>query len=194
MANHHKKFLLGLLCGSLFFCMQAQAQDTSTGSSTLPKPRAVEETTEWRPHVGLMLGVNSPEGSYRAAPEYALDVGYQPYIPFGLGLEIATSRIEQKDDGDALSRTMAWVKGSYHFGGDTVILKDSYVGVGLGAAMKSDGTDIASAPLLGFDIPFKNANSQERAYFSLGAHAKYMVVSGSDPDALSLNGVMKYWY
>lgn len=180
---------LAAIC-ALAFSFGAQAQE-KTGSSTFPKPREVVDQSELRPHVGVMVGVANPEGSYRSSGEYGIDVGYQPLIPFGLGLEITGSAIES-DAGDRLDRTGILAKATYNFGGETVVIRDSYVGLGLGAALKSDGTDLVSAPLVGFDIPINREKG--RNMFSLGANAKYIIVGSSDPDTLSVNGVVKYWY
>jgi hypothetical protein len=180
---------LTVLC-ALAISFSAQADQTS--ASTFPKPREVMASSEWRPHVGAFLGAAVPEGSYRSSSEYGIDVGYQPFIPFGLGLEINGSQIEESDTGDRLDRTGVLAKATYHFGGETAIIKDSYAGLGIGAILKSDGTDLVSAPLVGFDIPMKSDDKRE--FFSLGASAKYAIVGSSDPDTLSINGVMKYWY
>jgi hypothetical protein len=86
------------------------------------------------------------------------------------------------------------MKGTYNFGGTTPVIKDSFVGVGVGPVIKNDGTDIAIAPLAGFDIPLKEETNHERDFYSLGLHAKYMFVSSSDPKELSVNAALKYWY
>lgn len=162
-------------------------------TSTFPKERPLNEWSESRPHVGLIAGLSAPEGSFRSTTEYGIDVGYQPYIPFGLGAELTHSRT-RSDVDELLDRTTLLFKGTYNFGGMTPIIKDSYVGIGVGAIAKNDGTDLAAAPLVGFDIPLKDESQKGRDFFSLGAHAKYLVVSSNDPDAFSVNAVLKYWY
>lgn len=162
-------------------------------TSTFPKERPLSEWSESRPHVGLIAGLAAPEGSFRSTTEYGIEAGYQPYIPFGLGAELTHLRT-RSDVDELLDRTTLLLKGTYNFGGTTPIIKDSYVGLGFGAIAKNDGTDLAMAPLVGFDIPLKDATQKGREFFSLGAHAKYVVVSSNDPDALSVNAVLKYWY
>lgn len=155
------------------------------GQSIMVAPRPVRLQSEYRPHVGVTMGGINPEGGEVAAAEFGLDVGYQPYIPFGLGAELNVT------SGD-LQRDSFIVKGSYHFGGDIPVIKDSYVSAGVGAVFKSDGTDAALVPMLGFDIPVLESDMGER--ISLGANAKYMLVGGSNDDALALRAVAKYWF
>jgi hypothetical protein len=181
--------ILALAASTTVYAAPAERDSTST----FPKERPLSEWSESRPHVGVIAGVTAPEGSFDSTAEYGIDVGYQPYIPFGLGAELTHSRT-RSDVDELLDRTSLLVKGTYHFGGTTMLIKDSYVGVGVGAIAKNDGTDLAAAPLVGFDIPLKDESQKGREFFSLGAHAKYMVVSSNDPDGLSMNAVLKYWY
>lgn len=160
--------------------------------SAMPMHRPVANRSELAPHIGLMAGVAAPEGRYGTNGEYGIDIGYQPYIPFGAGLEVSHVELRNSTDNDKLERTNVLLKASYNFGGTTPVIRDSYIGLGLGAVLKQDGTDLATAPFFGFDIPL--AARAEDANFSLGANAKYLIVSGSDPDAFSVNGVLKYWY
>lgn len=162
-------------------------------TSTFPVERPLNSWSESRPHVGLIAGVTDPNGSFRSTAEYGLDVGYQPYIPFGIGAELTHSRT-RSDSDELLDRTSLLFKGTYNFGGTTPVIKDSYIGLGAGPVLKNDGTDVAIAPLIGFDIPLKDETNKDRNFLSLGAHAKYMIVSSSDPSGLSVNAVLKYWY
>lgn len=166
-------------------------EDTNqTSNSNFPKPREVASQEETRTHVGILAGIATPEGSYDSRGEYGLDIGYQPYIPIGLGL-IAAYHETEAGPGTNLRQTDLLAKVTYNLGGTIPVIKDSYFGLGLGAVFKQDATNIASAPLLGFDIPLKE---EGHSYLSLGASAKYVIVSGNDPDTLSVNGVLKYWY
>ena len=172
------------------FSLQAQAQTKKeTGASTLPKPRPVAESSEWKPHVGVMAGVAVPSGSGKSKAEMGLDVGYQYYIPFSLGAEYMHSEVDtgsETNDRDALM-----VKGSYNFGGDQEFIRNSYAALAVGAVFTPDGTAAALAPILGFDIPIKRS---EDKYFSLGANTRYTFVSDNETDTYSLTGVVKYWY
>lgn len=158
-------------------------------TNTMPAPKPVTELSEFKPHVGILLGAAQPEGSGITASEVAIDIGYQPYIPFGIAAEFNHARI---DDGDeAQDRNTLWLKGSYNFGGTMPVVKNSYMGLGLGSVFKPDGTSLAIAPILGFDIPV--ARTQDGVY-SLGASARYAVVGDEEVDTFTLGGVVKYWY
>lgn len=158
-------------------------------TSVMPQPKPVTQQSEWKPHVGVMIGAAQPESSGITASEFALDIGYQPYIPFSLGAEFNHARI---DDGtEAQDRNTIWLKGAYNFGGNTVVLKDSYVGLGVGSVFKPDGTSLAVAPQAGFDIL---VSAREEGNITLGANLRYAIVGDGEVDTLSLSGVLKYWY
>ena len=182
-------FILAVATGSQIYAAEAHRDSTST----FPAERPLTSWSESRPHIGLIAGVASPEGSFKSAAEYGIDAGYQPYVPFGLGAEITHSRT-RSDVDELLDRTTLLIKGTYNFGGTTPVIKDSFVGLGVGGIAKNDGTDFAVAPLVGFDIPLEAEKSKERNMMSLGASAKYTFVSSSDPNGLSVNAVLKYWY
>lgn len=180
------KALLAILASGI---LSMNAWAAETGTSTIPERRSVQRQSEYKPHVGLLAGAAQPEGSGETASELGFDIGYQPYIPFGAGLEYIHSRV---DDGiDKRDRDTVLLKGTFNFGGTMTLIKDSYVGLGLGAVFLPDRTAAVAAPLLGFDIPLQ----QDRQEFvSLGASAKYAVVSDGEVDTFSLNGVVKYWF
>jgi hypothetical protein len=176
------------------FAVSANAAETTTGevSSTFPKT-AQTDAEGVQPHIGVKAGVANPEGSYDSAPEFGLDVGFQPYIPFGVGAAVTTSRNTSKAGGRDLERTSVLARGTYNFGGSTPVIKNSWVGVAAGPVFKHNGTDLGVAPILGFDIPLREA--AVGSYLSLGADAKYLALINSDEsDALSVNGVVKYWF
>jgi hypothetical protein len=178
---------------AVFLAVSVNAQTTRTGetSSTFPKATPSDMQT-MSPHVGVKAGFASPEGSYDSAPEIGIDVGFQPYIPFGLGAAITTSKNTPKGAGRELERTSILARGTYNFGGSAPVIKNSWVGIAAGPVLRSNGTDIGMAPIVGFDIPMREASSN---YLSLGADAKYLVMVNSDEaDALSINGTVKYWF
>lgn len=179
----------------IFFSSLPLLAADETGKSVTPQPRPVTESSEWKPHVGIIMGAAYPEGNGGASGEFGLDIGYQPYIPYGLGAQYTHSRV---DVGDGTQdRDTLWVKGTYNFGGDIAILKESYVGLGLGAVFSSDETAAAVAPLIGFDLPVGNkaaAHELGKDFFTLGASARYAVISNGDVDTFSLNAIVKYWY
>lgn len=176
--------LLGHFNGSL------AAEDSQSSAATFPKAQPIYQADQQRPHVGLLVGTATPEGAYKTSGEVGVDIGYQPYIPFGAGVEISTSE-HRNDRDDRIQRTYVMVKGTYNFGGATPIIKDSFVGAGFGPVFKGNGTGVALAPLVGFDLPIYEDNTD---VITLGAHAKYLLMDGSDPDSLSVNAAMKYWY
>lgn len=173
----------------------AFAQDTGESQTTFPKPAPVTTDAAYQPHVGIIAGHSMPEGSYRSNVEYGIDVGYQPYIPFGLGLEVSQATYEGDGPNPEVIRTKALVKASYNMGGNTVIIKDSYVGLGVGPMIERADADtnvyVGFMPNLGFDIPIGN---QVENKFSLGGNARYLVSSSDTPDVFSLNGVAKFWF
>jgi hypothetical protein len=158
-------------------------------NKTLPETREVRVESEYKPHVGLSYGVMMPEGSYSNDDVFGLDIGFQPLIPFGLGLEYTMTNVDA-DGGGSFDRNDLLVKGSYNFGGDMAVIKHSFAGLGLGASFNDGGTDWVMAPLVGFDIPL----SDSLEHVSLGAAAKYSIYEGSQPDSLSLSAALKYWF
>lgn len=176
--------LIGLIA-TLVFSMQAKAE--SVESRTFPEIRKADRS-EYQPHMGLIAGVVNTNNSSGNTGDYGLDVGYQPYIPFGVGLEATFSR-SPDTTGQDQDRTSLLAKGTYNFGGDTPLIKNSYVGAALGTILRSDNSYLAGGPLVGFDIPVA-----EKGKFTLGASAKYLFVDGVEPDAAVVNAAAKYWF
>lgn len=181
----NKSTLVSLI--PLMFTLHVRAQDNR--SSEVVDMRAVESRSELKPHIGFMAGATQAEGTSQSTSQLGIDVGYQPYIPFGLAAEYSYSRLDDGDEAD--NRNTLWAKGSYHFGGNTVVIRNSYVGLGLGAVLKTDGTSLAAAPMLGFDIPVVDRGAQG---LSLGAMTRYAVVGNDESDTLLLSGVVKFWF
>jgi hypothetical protein len=179
-----------------FGSLSAFAAETGRTQGTFPKmaPNMTEDYI--KPHVGVFAGLANPEASFDTSVEYGLDVGFQPWSPIGIGFELSglgTDRMQGSTPQD-LNRTNILVKGTYNLGGSIPVVRYSYLGLGLGAVVDSSayrGTHTGIAPLLGFDIPLTSAPSQ---FFSLGAAAKYVFVSGPSPDGISVNGMAKYWF
>jgi hypothetical protein len=192
-----KKHLLTPLFSLLLLSLSCASFAQGKSTSAFPKPRPIKSNQEYRIHAGVFGGVATPEERFRNTPEYGVDVGFQPYIPFGVGLEVSAFSTDRSIDGvrDQLNRTMVLAKASYNFGGDQILLRDSYVGLGLGPAFDSsspwNGTHFVTAPMLGFDIPLARS---EADFISLGLVAKYHFVSGPSPDGFALNGAAKYWF
>ncbi len=186
------KFIFSLLV-TLYFNPLAWAQ---TSSSTLPEPKEATTVEQQKPHIGARLGIASPEGGYGGAAEYGLEVGFQPYIPYGAAVEI-TNFTSDKNEGD-LNRTKVLARGTYNFGGTNMIVRHSYVGLGLGPVFDtvpgdSDvrlGTDLQA----GIDFPLNAVGLIARKSMSLGATANYLFVSNSGVDTFGVNGLLKYWF
>jgi len=191
------KCLLSFAAMTALFVPQAQAQTqnekvaTPAQTSTFPTPKRIGDRSELRPHVGVIAGMASPEGSYYNAPLLGLNVGYQPYIPFSLGLSVTRSTNMIKGPGDDLERTTVLAQAAYNFGGSTEVVKNSWIGVAAGPVFRRDGTDTAIAPTLGFDIPIQQEADHD---VTLGASAQYLIVNTGAPDTFNLNGVIKYWF
>lgn len=186
------KLPLSMFVLALSLSLTALAQNkANTGASTLPKPRPVEDTTEWKPHVGLMGGITSPSGSGNNAGEFGIDVGYQYYIPFSLGAEYLHSEVDNGATTD--KRDTVMVKGSYNFGGDNSFFRKTYAALAVGASFTPDGTALAAAPIVGFDYPIRDGE-RTKDYFSVGANARYTFVGNNETDTFSLLGAVKYWY
>ena len=163
-------------------------------SDITPELRAVNKQSDYVPHVGLSLGVGAPEGSLNAGENYALEIGFQPYIPFGTAMEL--SRAEYSAANQKLNRTSLLLKGAYNFGGTIPIVRHSYVGLGLGPVWEERrrGTNVALGflPNLGFDYPLKDVFSNTP--LSVGVNASYLLTSSGEPSVFAMNGVLKYWY
>jgi hypothetical protein len=170
----------------------ALAEDTPTGrSSAITEPRPAEGLGEQKPSVGLMLGYADTEAGRTSSFGYGLEYAVQPYIPFGAAVELSGYSADGTDTQPSITRTKLLFKGNYNFGGDVAVIKDSYVGVGIGPVWDNilgrSQIDFGIAPQVGFDIPL-NPN------YTLGANANYLFVGGAKPDAFALNGVAKYWF
>lgn len=155
---------------------------------TLPLIKEVHNREESRIHVGLNMGINNAEGTRGATPELGMDIGYQPMIPFGLSLEVSTSRFDGADD-EYNKRTTILARGTYNFGGDTPVIRYSYFGIAAGPVFLNDGTEMGFAPVIGFDVPL----TEDKAY-SIGLIAKYLFVTSKDPDSLITSAAFKYWF
>ncbi len=176
----------------------ASAQDT-TSTTTFPKASEQRAApSEQKPHVGLTLGTMNPDNNYSTAFEYGVDAGFQPWVPFGVGLElsyVATDRAEGARDQD-LNRYTILPRMTYNLGGNVPVIRNMYLGLGAGAIIDdgspNQGTHFGFAPLAGFDIPL--VQNPARNFVSLGLGTKYLFVSGPSPDAFSVNGLVKYWF
>lgn len=188
-----KKFILALLTIAGSFCF------AQTSTTTFPAPSAITDQDQIKPHIGVRLGVADSDSGYRGAAEIGAEVGYQPYIPFGAGLEVTNFTAGNSNDGVGdLNRTKVLLRGTYNFGGVQEIIRHSYVGLGIGPVFDtvsgSSDTRLGTDLLAGIDFPLTASGSVDRKTFSLGATANYLFVSDSGADTFGVNGLVKYWF
>jgi hypothetical protein len=166
----------------------------SGSQSTFPTPREVLQEG-LNPHIDVTAGLNNPEGRFKTGPEFGFAFGFQPYIPFGLGMSLTYSSNSATDGSTRrLERTAVLLKGSYHFAGSLPIIKYSHVGVAIGPVINEDATYFGLAPIMGFDIPVQEWVGEYISFISVGMEAKYMMVTSREADGLSINGALKYWF
>ena len=181
---------IAVLTSSLSAFAQMSQQEKNNARNrmeeSLPEPQAVESKDQYRLHMGLTAGVSSPRGDVDSSPEFGINVGFQPYIPFGLGAEVVTAELADSN----IQRTSVLARGTYNFGGDVPVLRSSYLGVTAGPMFVDGQTELSVGPLVGFDIPLQNQSSN---FLSLGLQAKYLWTTDSQ-DALSAGAALKYWY
>lgn len=160
-------------------------------SEAFPEKRSVGAVSEYQPHIGIMAGTVSSNNADSTYSEMGFDFGYQPYIPFGLGFEATGSKFEDTD-GEIRSKTNLILKGSYNFGGDVFLIKNSFVGLAADSIILRENSDFCYGPLLGFDIPVTEDTS--RSHITIGANAKYLFTDDTPTEGLAVNGAVKYWF
>lgn len=179
-----KNFKLLGVAAALILSVQANA--ASVESRTFPEPRKAD-SNEFQTHIGVVGGVVNTNNSSGNDADYGLDIGYQPFVPYSLGLEATFSKSDDTAGNDE-DRTSLLAKGTYNFGGDTPVIRNSYAGVALGTILRPDNSYLAGGPMVGFDIPVADRK------WTLGANAKYLFVDGVEPDATVVNAAVKYWF
>ena len=181
------KFLLAVvvLSGSISAFGQ---YDSTEGrmEETLPEAK-VEEDTNYKWNIGLISGVNSPEGDVTSSVEYGVTTNFEPVKHLGLGVDVNTSEL---DDANQNQRTFVQFKTAYVVGGDTPVLKNTYVGVVGGPIFEDNKVHWGYGPLAGMDFPL---SSRSHDYMSLGLTAKYLI-NQDTPDSLSAGAAIKYWF
>lgn len=176
---------------TIFFCLSSVAFAQTEGTNTFPKPTKPETVSEWRTHMGILAGYTNAEGKFESALGYGVDFGFQPYIPFGVGAELAST----ENEGN-LTRTTLLGRGTYNFGGSIPVINKSYVGAMLGPVWDSessnDGVRFGIGPVVGFDLPLGKEITEKTV--TLGLNARYLFVNEGVADTFALNGAMKYWF
>ncbi len=187
--------ILSLLAVTILMAAPAFSAEVKNETSTLPAERDAKNVAESKPSIGLMVGTFVPDDGSVATTNVGIDFMFQPRIPFAFGVEATHAEPESTKTGKRLKHTSVLAKAQYNFGGTIPVIRSSFVGIGAGVQVQESDTKFAAAPIVGFDIPLKNDN--EVSHVSLGANAKYMYVEGNedvDSNAVSLNGVLKFWY
>lgn len=183
-----KIFIAGFGAWSL----SALAADESAVSRSMPEARETESAAEMKPSLGIMGGYAETEAARRSGTNYGIEYGFQPYIPVGVAIELSGYVSPSVENKATLTRTRLLGKANYNFGGNIAVIKNSYIGVGLGPVWdnvrNTDDVELGIAPQIGFDIPIA------RTQFSLGANANYLFVGGAKEDVFALNGMAKYWF
>jgi hypothetical protein len=188
-------YLLVVLFGAFAHAARTYNNSDTTTRSTFLNMEPSREN-EMRPHVGLQLGYAEPGKSYDPATQYGIEVGYQPYVPLAAAVELSTF-LSDADNADNLRRSTLMAKGTYNFGGDTTIIKHSFLGAAIGPVYDTQGSNrewnLGLKYLAGVDIPLTGNGTTRTKSFSLGATASYMSVANAQDNFL-LNGQLKYWF
>lgn len=166
------------------------AHAAEPGTSFIQEPRAVKTESEFKPHVGILMGMSTPEGSYESSGNFGIESGFQPVIPFGIAVSYSFQDYDTKNTlGQDLERALVSTKLTYHFAGTSPIGK-TFVGIAPGLSWENDVVYGAIAPLAGIDIPLENKAQP----ISLGLQTKYTIVASDGPDTFDVNGIIKYWF
>lgn len=195
MTNKITSFItrsLVLVASCACFSLSAVAAEDDSGFLSMKKPNMF--TSEYKPHVGLLAGVVTPEDSDGDdETNIGLDIGYAPMKDrFMLGLEYGFSQVGSGDAEEDIHTAL--VKAGYSFGGDTTLIKHSWVALGVGALITDEDSLAVAAPMIGFDIP---VTDQDKEFITLGANARYNFVEEQgdlENDSMTVNGAVKYWY
>lgn len=184
-------FAAAILSSSVASYAQWGTDDSSNESrveTTAPGTKAMETSArKWS--IGVNSGINSPKGDQGSSTQYGFITGFEPNKTLGMGIEVSSTHL---DDTNEVRQTNALLRTTYNFGGDTPIIRDSFIGAGAGPVFIGNRVRAAGAPLAGFDIPLNHKTSD---YVSLGLEAKYLFVLNTDvPDLFSSAVAVKYWF
>ena len=186
------------LAQSTFAISASERQSTTASelrsSRLFPEMREVQQDG-LKPHVDLTVGQALPEDRFRPGTELGLGFGFQPYIPFGLGLMIHHTVATPNTNGIRnIDRTAALVRGTYQLAGTTPLIRHSHFGVAAGPVINQDAMYFGLSPLVGFDIPVQEWIGEYYSYLTLGAEARYLFVSAPESDQFTLTAAAKFWF
>ncbi len=191
-----------LAAAALMFGMNAFAVDESA-NRTFPTPQSSEGN--YVAHVGVLGGLADVNGPAKPSLAVGVDAGFQPFIPFGLGIQAIfyKGQVDAGVNEFGIKRSDILLKGTYNFGGDNTFVRHSYIGLKTGVAITKNyfalngGSDVDSgsytrfavAPVLGFDYPVAD-------HLTLGAELSYLIVTGPEAnnDVASALASVKYWF
>lgn len=189
----HSKVLLKVLA-VLSVGVASSLGFAESGKSVFTPPKKAEGRAETKPSIGLSAGMSDTSDSRRTTVGYNIEYDVQPVIPFSVGVKLGSYSTPSTGSQAALTRTNLLLTGDYNFGGDIMVIKNSYAGLELGPVLdninNASTVDFGIGPRIGFDIPIGEAPEK----FSLGALANYMWIGGAKPGVFALNGVVKYWF
>lgn len=193
METRIKQITLAFAAVSFVSLAAHSAANSGTTSTTLPK---LQKSTqgELKPHVGIQIGHADSGSSYGGATSYGVEVGYQPYVPLAAALEL--QNFSNDGAGNKLDRTSLMAKGTYNFGGNLPILRNTFVGAGLGPIFDTAGADetnVGAKVLAGLDFPLTASGMTQEKSFSLGATAQYLAVMNAS-NSFIVNAQLKYWF
>lgn len=179
--------------------VHAAMEDTTEARESqklVQKARPVREDSEYKPHIGLNLGLANAEGNYKSGAEIGVSAGYQYYIPWSVNVELSTAGNNYDGVGGSdFRRTKFIASVSYNFSGDIPILSQSYIGLGMGPMLEnrnsSDDLAWGTMPVIGFDIPIRTQRSD---YATLGFNVRYLVSSSGESNVFTANFATKYWF
>lgn len=186
----------GALASCVLFSGLCFAQGESR-DSTDPAPSV--RADRWRSakaNLGFLAGYADTERNYKQALEYGIEASARPRTKLGYGAELSTTRTDTETENNSLQRTKLLAKGTYTFGGNTPLIRDTYAGAAIGPVIDTtggkDNLRMGVAPVVGFDIPV--SKDTENQAVSVGMDAKYLLVSDAAVDMFSVNGMVKYWF
>lgn len=193
MTNRITAFItktLVVIASCALFSFAAQAADEDSGLLSMKKPNMF--TSEYKPYVGILAGMTSPEGDGDDEGEVGIDIGYSPdKANFMLGAEFSHARFDDVAINDEIDRDTLLLKAGYKFNSDNMFVRNSWVALGIGALFTDDDTLAVAAPAVGFDIPVTSTDTE---YLTLGLNARYNFIEADAVDTGTVAGAVKYWY
>jgi hypothetical protein len=146
------------------------------------------------------------DGQLKGSVGYGLDMGFQPVIPFGLGLQALfyNSSYDVTGGRVGIKRAEVMAKVTYNMGGESLLTKYSYVGAKFGVLFTTpyfdngtvtngnNYTRFGIAPAIGFDAPFAG----DRDQWTAGIDLSYLFVVGpeTNQDTFQALAAIKYWF